>query len=155
MFNNKSIKLGKIKKGQIVGMSDSAVWDLDVTIAIFLRDALRKFVQSTHSFPSDTEDADENEFLKWLEKLNSIASKFDLYVRSGDSFLSDDEKEFLAYYKWRYNSSDPESRERVTENDQQKMTSIMLKLDEVAISQKKALSDAIEELKENYFDLWD
>lgn len=175
----KNINLGRIQNGTIVGMDKKVTWDLDRVIAIFLRDSLLLLAKNSHSYPdpskvsftlnedvaesscTEFEDDDEKEdvknYLKWIKHLSVIAGKFDYYLQDPDSFLSEEDQKALdevySHYKTLEEIGLNESG--FTDEDKKIMAPINARADEIEENQKKILKEALDELKEIYFDLWD
>lgn len=97
-FKMKPIKLGTIRDYDTpIKMKKEAVWDFDKTLAIFIRDGLRKLADITCSYPhrftidyaNSIPNDDENKAQKvanydgteeWQNELRTLANKFDAYI---------------------------------------------------------------------------
>lgn len=97
-FKMKSIKLGTIQDYDTpIKMKGNVVWDFDKTLAIFIRDGLRKLADVTCSCPyrfveayaNTIPDNDKDKAQKvagydgtdaWKQELRDLADKFDAYI---------------------------------------------------------------------------
>lgn len=94
-WNN--FKLGRIKQGKLVGFDGEMLWNFDVTLAIFIRDGLTAYKESSHGIPGliyDKYDADKTlsqkekdskSIAEWHTILNDIIAGFNAYINIGDS----------------------------------------------------------------------
>ena len=101
-MKSKDIKLGKIKDGKLVEFDLRACWNLDNTLAIIIRDLLRTLASKTHGYPAgldndgiiqavvDYESPNDQKYDLWVDKLNKLADKFNIYA---NKYSGDKEKE--------------------------------------------------------------
>lgn len=114
--DQKPIKLGQIKDGKLEKFGKDVCWNLDRTIAIFLRDTLRKFADTTHSYPDrydenwevmtteqwENRDKEKDGYEIWINHIREIADKIDFYLKDAEEFLDEEDKEFLNTYHIKY-----------------------------------------------------
>lgn len=114
--DQKPIKLGQIKNCKLEKFANSVTWELHETIAIFLRDTLRKFADTTHSFPDcydenwnmmtteqwEKRDKERDGYAIWVNHIRAIADKIDFYLKDCEEFLDEDDREFLSTYHIKY-----------------------------------------------------
>ena len=110
------IKLGRIKNGKLEKFGKDICWNLDRTIATFLRDTLRHFADTTQSFPDcyddnwdkmtieqwQNRDKEKDGYKIWADHLNEVANKFDYYLKDPEESLDEEDKEFLSTYHIKY-----------------------------------------------------
>ena len=184
MGEKDEIKLGKIVDGKVEGMSESCVWDLDYTLAIIIRDYLRKLADNPCGAPTCYDDnwdliEDYNVFNnsndnideqceKWSNHLREIADKFDYYTKNEHELLDEEDNIFLNHYYDTYplgfkdigNGLSQLTRE-VSNNrmekyieDQKKYDSILSKISEISENKVKIVREAFEDLKKIYSNIW-
>ena len=110
------IKLGQIKNGKLEKFGKDICWNLDRTIAIFLRDTLRHFADTTQSFPDcyddnwdkmtveqwQNRDKERDGYKIWVTHIREIADKINFYLKDAEEFLDEEDKEFLSTYHVKY-----------------------------------------------------
>lgn len=115
-LDEKPIKLGQIKEGKLEKFGKDLCWGLDETIAIFLRDTLRHFADTTQSFPDcyddnwdrmtteqwEQRDKERDGYTIWVNHIREIADKIDFYLKDCEEFLDEDDREFLSTYHIKY-----------------------------------------------------
>lgn len=86
----KPIKLGQIKNDKVEKMSDSVTWNLDYTVCIFIRDALKKFKEKRDGFPALLlETMSEEEADKYYAKIiDTIIYDLDYYLTPVEELAS-------------------------------------------------------------------
>lgn len=184
MGKKDEIKLGKIIDGKVEGMSESCVWDLDHTLAIIIRDYLRKLANDPCGAPTCYNDnwdliedysvfteADNDidvQCKRWSNHLREIADKFDYYTKNDHDLLDEEDKIFLEYYHDAYplgfkDIGDGLSQltREVSDNrmekyikDQKKYDSILNKINDISENQIKVVREAFDDLKKIYPNLW-
>ena len=111
-----SIKLGQIKSGKLEKFGKNVCWDLDKTIAIFLRDTLRHFADTTQSFPDcyddnwdkmtveqwQNRDKEKDGYNIWVTHIREIADKINFYLKDPEDLLTQEDKDFLKDYHEKY-----------------------------------------------------
>ncbi len=103
-FKMKPIKLGTIRDYDTpIKPKSNVVWDFDKTLAIFIRDGLRKLAEITcscpyrfvetyaNTIPDDDKDkaqkvADYDGTDAWKKELRDLANKFDAYIHIYNSY---------------------------------------------------------------------
>lgn len=112
----KPIKLGQIKSGKLEKFGKNVCWNLDKTIAIFLRDTLRHFADTTQSFPDcyddnwdkmtveqwQNRDKEKDGYNIWVTHIREIADKIDFYLKDCEELLDKEDIEFLDDYRMKY-----------------------------------------------------
>lgn len=114
--DKKPIKLGQIKEGKLEKFGKDLCWGLDEAIAIFLRDTLRHFADTTQSFPDcyddnwdrmtteqwEQKDKERDGYNIWVTHIREIANKIDFYLKDAEEFLDEEDREFLSTYRIKY-----------------------------------------------------
>ena len=115
-LERKPIKLGQIKDGKLEKFGKDICWGLDETIAIFLRDTLRHFADTTQSFPDcyddnwnrmtteqwEQRDKEKDGYNIWVTHIRDIADKIDFYLKDTEELLDGSDREFLSTYHIKY-----------------------------------------------------
>lgn len=141
----KPIKLGQIKSGKLEKFGKNVCWNLDKTIAIFLRDTLRHFADTTQSFPDcyddnwdkmtveqwQNRDKEKDGYNIWVTHIREIADKIDFYLKDPEDLLTQEDKNFLKFYYEKY----------------------PMKFETVENGLKQIVNDAPEEDKARYHDI--
>lgn len=145
MKKEKPIKLGTIKDDKLIGQSDSALWNFDRTLRIFLRDSLRKFAESCDSYPDcfndnwelmtteewEKRDKNKDYYKAWIDHLNGIADKLDYSLSDAWESLTDENRVFLAYFHSKYPFFQSITKpDMVSPEDREKMDDIHRKTSE-------------------------
>lgn len=77
-------KIGKIKNNKLTGFSDSALFDFDKSLAIIIRDMLKRFIEINNSIPNDIYEKygedDELAIEEWHKIIQQIVDKLDYYL---------------------------------------------------------------------------
>ena len=175
--DQKTIKLGQIKNCKLEKFTNSVVWELHETIAIFLRDALRKFADTTHSYPDrynenweimtteqwENRDKEKDGYKIWINHIREIADKIDFYLKDTEDLLDQEDKDFLEYYHKKY----PMKFEKLEngnytlvdyapQEDKDKYHNIIYnKESTIGQNQLKAMQEALHDIAKIFPDLWD
>ena len=102
MSTKKTISLGKIKNSKLVDLDEAALWNLDDTICIFLRDSIANFKEQNIGAPLEIynkykseKDADTKAKEEWAGILSEIVGHLDYYLTPTKELLSTEDQEKL------------------------------------------------------------
>ena len=166
---DKPIKLGTIKDGKLIKQSDNALWSFDITLRIFLRDSIRKFAQTTHSYPDcfdenwneitteewEVRDKNKDYCKAWIDHLSGIADKLDYSLSDAWESLTDKNRAFLEYFHKKYPFfqflTNPDM---IAQDDREKIDEIHRKTSEEQEKRNNAGMEALDEIKKVLYHLW-
>lgn len=171
------IKLGKIVDDKVQGESKNCFWGLDYTLAVIIRDYLRKFADSCVSTPT-TYDKDWNptphttgscdesfsdKHTAWTNHLREIADKFDYYIQNELDLLNSSDKDFLNYYHKAHpiqyikegNGMCRIEIQNEAEEDTARYQEIQDRISEISKRQVEVVREAFNDLGKIFPDLWD
>lgn len=169
MRKEKSIKLGTIKDGKLIGQSNNALWNFDRTLRIFLRDSLRKFAESCDSYPDcfndnwelitteewEKRDKNKDYYKAWIDHLNGIADKLDYSLSDAWESLTDKNRAFLEYFHKKYPFlqflTNPDM---IAQDDREKIDEIHRKTSEEQEKRNMAGIEALDDVKKILYHLW-
>ena len=169
MRKEKPIKLGIIKDDKLTKQSDSALWNFDRTLRIFLRDSLRKFAESCDSYPvcfndnwelmatEEWEKRDKNKdyYKAWVDHLNEITNKLDYSLSDAWEILTEEDNDFLKTYYMKYPSfKSVTNPDTVEKEDIERRNEIWDKVDKEEDKRRAAAKEALDDIKKILFDLW-
>lgn len=160
---DKPIKLGTIKDGKLIKQSDSSLWSFDVTLRIFLRDSIRRFAQTTHSYPDcfdenwneitkeewEGRDNDKDYYKAWIDHLNGIADKLDYSLTDEWESLSSQDNEVLRCIREKYPGGLLFDRDNMSEEETAIIKNILTKMVEEKKKRSDAGKEAIDDIKCN------
>ena len=145
----KPIKLGQIKNDKVEKMSDSATWNLDYTICVFIRDALKKFKENRDGFPAILlETMSEEEADKYYAKIiDTIIYDLDYYLTPVEELMTAENRALLEQFY----SSNLDPFEAAENKD---FATAQKTLGDIAESQNRHLNEAFDALKEWLPSFW-
>ncbi len=172
MFKRKeSIKLGKLEGIDCNHLKwkskDKALsWDFAYYMPILMRDALREMASSLHGCPSRLAEKFDNDIdaacAEWSRILNKIADKFDYASRIFDTsdFLPKEDQMKLEEYYSRdhyldYKRNEDGSVQYTPEPTPEYIKEIHEKENKISEDMNSKLKEALQELGEIWYDLWD
>ena len=130
---SKPIHLGVIKQDKVHGITVDMVYNLDKTLAIFMRDTLIAFSEKAISYPFQYEYYDDEDAAleAYKNDLRSIANKLDFYIKDDLSIIAEEKH-------------CPIDKVEITSDD----------LHSVSIRKSVELAKAFDALKDVFFSLW-
>lgn len=157
------IKLGEIKDGKLVKFTDSIVWDFNKTLAIFIRDGLKRFRQVGNGVPNSVvnkyktiEDAAE----AWDSILENIITLINFHLEEDTDILSSTDREKLFTYhkterKVLSREENSDGTIKVTfEEMPEDIKDIYKQLQFINKQQHKAMQEALDLIKEYWGEFW-
>lgn len=166
---DKPIKLSTIKDGKLIKQSDNALWSFDVTLRIFLRDSIRRFAQTIHSYPDcfdenwneitteewEGRDNDKDYYKAWIDHLNGIADKLDYSLTDEWESLSSQDNEVLRCIREKYPGGLLFDRDKMSEEETATIKNIFTKMIEEKKKRLDAGQEAIDDIRKILYHLWD
>lgn len=165
------VKLGKLEGKDLGSLAwkskdKSLSWDFVSYVPILLRDALKNLAANLQSCPhwmvEDSNNDIELACDKWRNLINSIANKLDYASKVDyaiDYLPEEDKNTLLNYYcqnKWIISKEDIEGNvEHVLADPPENIKNIMKKEDSIVEDMHTKLKEALKDLGEIWYDLWD
>lgn len=171
------IKLGRIIDDKVQGESKNCFWGLDYTLAVIIRDYLRKFADTCVSVPTvydkdwnltlsaadDHSESVDEKHNRWTNHLREIADKFDYYIQNELDLLDNLDKDFLSYYHKVHpiqyieegNGMYRIEVQNEAEEDTARYQEIQDKITEISKKQSEIVKEAFNDLGKIFPDLWD
>lgn len=176
-LKDKPVRLGQIKNSKLEKYGDNICWNLDKTIAIFLRDVLRRYADTSQGFPDcydenwdvmtteqwEQRDREKDGYATWVSHIRDIADKIDFYLKDPEELLEQEDRDFLESYYKKY----PVKFEKTTDNyytlahhapkeEENRYRDIIFNKQVIAEkNQLTAIREALHDLAKIFPSLWD
>lgn len=158
MSKKEVLKLGKIVDKKLMGCSDAAIWDLDTTLLIFIRDTIAHFKEKSMGYPAAIHkkyDGDEEKSVtEWHEILQTIVDDIDYYLIPTQELLCQAEKDILEKELKRVVLDEREGIKIINVESSPEIDEVYDREQELYKEQRAALKEAFDLLSEWIEDLW-
>ena len=158
MSKKEVLKLGKIVDKKLESCSDAAIWELDITLLIFIRDTISLFKEKSMGYPAAIHEKyngdEEKSVAEWHEILQTIIDDIDYYLIPTQDLLCQAEKDILDNGLKRVVLDEKEGSKIVDIESSPEVDEVYDRTHELYKEQKAALKEALDLLSEWIEDLW-